>query len=284
MSTGKRLAKRSIIGTRVVAPREDGLFHSAVIHAVKSTREEDGGEAKYSVRFDDTRAIAVLRETELIGPGFQSVHSAVLKPGQRVYLTYNGREVTGDVREHDTDVDEVDVIICPPGHEESVKLNQWTWHSYASSALGANEDLVLCLKKERVNKKQLRNCLKKRVAVLEFGSEKPARNRYRPASYVTPTLDSQFCRNIFSVKLANLRYQLATAVLFKWPLRNDLKLTCRGLNASTKTLLATGRTAASRGVSACVIAHARAQGLPTHSSSTVESAENPLRHISGLCL
>ncbi|XP_046668428.1 zinc finger protein 395 [Homalodisca vitripennis] len=124
MSTGKRLAKRSIIGTRVVAPREDGLFHSAVIHAVKSTREEDGGEAKYSVRFDDTRAIAVLRETELIGPGFQSVHSAVLKPGQRVYLTYNGREVTGDVREHDTDVDEVDVIICPPGHEGQLEVRK----------------------------------------------------------------------------------------------------------------------------------------------------------------
>lgn len=115
MSTGKRLAKRSIIGTRVVAPREDGLLHSAVIHAVKSTKEE--GEARYSVRFDDTRAIAVLLDSELIGPGFQSVGSVVLKPGQRVYLTFNGREVTGEVKQHDTDVDEVDVVICPPGHE-----------------------------------------------------------------------------------------------------------------------------------------------------------------------
>lgn len=123
MSTGKRLAKRSIIGTRVVAPRDDGLFHSAVIHAVKNTKEEGtDGEAKYSVRFDDTRCVSVFKETELIGPGFQSVHSAVLKPGQKVYLTFNGREVTGQVREHDTDVDEVDVVICPPGHEVSVNI------------------------------------------------------------------------------------------------------------------------------------------------------------------
>lgn len=120
MSTGKRLAKRSIIGTRVVAPVEEGLFHSAVIHAVKSTK--DDGEAKYSVRFDDTRTICVFRESELIGPGFQSVNSIVLNPGQRVYLTFNGREVTGEVKRHDTAMDEVDVIICPPGHEVSTSF------------------------------------------------------------------------------------------------------------------------------------------------------------------
>lgn len=120
MSTGKRLAKRSIIGTRVVAPVEEGLYHSAVIHAVKSTKDEAGGsEAKYSVRFDDTRTVCVFRESELIGPGFQSVNSIVLKPGQRVYLTFNGREVAGEVKRHDTAMDEVDVIICPPGHEVS---------------------------------------------------------------------------------------------------------------------------------------------------------------------
>lgn len=120
MSTGKRLAKRSIIGTRVVAPVEEGLYHSAVIHAVKSTKDDGGvGEAKYSVRFDDTRTICVFRESELIGPGFQSVNSIVLNPGQRVYLTFNGREVTGEVKRHDTAMDEVDVIICPPGHEVS---------------------------------------------------------------------------------------------------------------------------------------------------------------------
>lgn len=121
MSTGKRLAKRSIIGTRVVALREDGLFHSAIIHAVKSTKEE-GGEAKYSVRFDDSRAVCVYADSELIGPGFQSLHSAVLQAGQKVFLTFNGREVTGEVRLHDTAADEVEVVICPPGHEVSWEI------------------------------------------------------------------------------------------------------------------------------------------------------------------
>lgn len=132
MSTGKRLAKRSIIGTRVVALREDGLFHSAVIHAVKSTKEE-GGEAKYSVRFDDSRAVSVYADSELIGPGFQSLQSAILQAGQKVFLTFNGREVTGEVRLHDTAADEVEVVICPPGHEVSFN------HSFVQLFKNRNE-------------------------------------------------------------------------------------------------------------------------------------------------
>ncbi len=36
MSTGKRLAKRSILGTRVVAPGEDGRFYPAVIQVLST--------------------------------------------------------------------------------------------------------------------------------------------------------------------------------------------------------------------------------------------------------
>jgi hypothetical protein len=32
MSTGKRLAKRSIVGTKVVVLREDGLYYPGIYH------------------------------------------------------------------------------------------------------------------------------------------------------------------------------------------------------------------------------------------------------------
>lgn len=143
MSTGKRLAKRSIIGTRVCAPGEDGKFYSGVIHAVKTPGNSDGfannnnnnnhcSETRYSVRFDSVlnnsnkRVLTMkeYRETELIGPGFQAVSGITLVPGQKVFLTYNGREVTGEVTSHDPQLDEVLVTIVPPGHEAAVEVRK----------------------------------------------------------------------------------------------------------------------------------------------------------------
>ena len=40
MSTGKRLAKRSILGTKVMVPGQDGKFHPGHIQAVKQS--DDG--------------------------------------------------------------------------------------------------------------------------------------------------------------------------------------------------------------------------------------------------
>lgn len=60
-SGGKRLAKRSIVGTRVAAPGEDGKFYPGLIQAMKTSAEEvsvegsANGDNVYSVRFDDTR-------------------------------------------------------------------------------------------------------------------------------------------------------------------------------------------------------------------------------------
>ncbi|PNF34548.1 hypothetical protein B7P43_G10738 [Cryptotermes secundus] len=131
MSTGKRLAKRSIIGTRVCAQGEDGKFYSGVIHAVKTPGNSDtfansAGETRYSVRFDPlpgnskrlASAMREYRETELIGPGFQAVTGFKLQPGQKVFLTYNGREVSGEVTSHQPHIDEVIVNITPPGYED----------------------------------------------------------------------------------------------------------------------------------------------------------------------
>ncbi|XP_069701966.1 zinc finger protein 395 isoform X2 [Periplaneta americana] len=137
MSTGKRLAKRSIIGTRVCAQGEDGKFYSGVIHAVKTPGNSEGfsgaaGETRYSVRFDplpgnNKRIISTMKEykeTELIGPGFQAVTGFRLLPGQKVYLTYNGREISGEVTSHQPQIDEVTVNIIPPGYESPLELKK----------------------------------------------------------------------------------------------------------------------------------------------------------------
>jgi hypothetical protein len=128
MSTGKRLAKRSILGTRVVAPGIDGRFYPAVIQSVKTTAAAapsghfDGGQtaapattaakATYVVRFDNSRKVTEFRETELIGPGFAGVTSVgTLLSGQRIYVTYAGRELEGTVLQHDVRADIVTVSL-----------------------------------------------------------------------------------------------------------------------------------------------------------------------------
>uniref|UniRef100_A0A1I8PQ51 DUF4772 domain-containing protein n=1 Tax=Stomoxys calcitrans TaxID=35570 RepID=A0A1I8PQ51_STOCA len=178
MSTGRRLAKRSIIGTKVCAPGPDGLWYSGVIQDVKTpptstvtsanindnnSQNNSANDTKYIVRFDfktqDTnhtaniastsaaaaaaaaaaavnearRHISVhispaqtlrrnamikeFRESDLIGPGFRSIMGVRLHPGQRIFLTYNGRETSGDVIVHDEEKDEVTVKITAIGCE-----------------------------------------------------------------------------------------------------------------------------------------------------------------------
>ncbi|XP_055907153.1 uncharacterized protein LOC129942280 [Eupeodes corollae] len=254
MSTGRRLAKRSIIGTRVCAPGPDGLWYSGVIQDVKtppstSQPSENNNcinltpDTKYTVRFDfkttssataaataassttmqqqsndnhkgsivpsplagtgtgngvraispapssssspspssssssssvsvsvslsnssvlsspgrcnvgntggvimDARQHSIrssnllinspaqslrrsvmmkeFRETDLIGPGFRSIMEVQLHPSQRVFLTYNGRETSGDVVSHDLAKDEVIVRIMHIGSEEPIELKK----------------------------------------------------------------------------------------------------------------------------------------------------------------
>lgn len=107
--SGKRLAKRSIVGTRVCAPY-DGLYLTGIIQNIKSPGI-DTRETLYSVVFDNAingkKAIFDFRADELIGPGFHNISIAKLNKGQRVYITYNGREVSGVVDCHDEYTDEV---------------------------------------------------------------------------------------------------------------------------------------------------------------------------------
>lgn len=127
MSTGKRLAKRSIVGTRVCVPKDD-FFLPGVIHAVKSSPGGlfNTGENKYSVRLDapHPRTVSEYMEKELVGPGFRSIAGLSLKEGQRVFLTHNGREVSATLVVHTRgdNKDEVTVNLNPSGMEVSTPV------------------------------------------------------------------------------------------------------------------------------------------------------------------
>lgn len=142
MSTGKRLAKRSIIGTRVCARIEDGMYYSGVIQAVTTPAAhitDTSASAnnsinltpftRYTVRFDPRqgtvgRTALEFYAADLIGPGFKPVADIHLLAGQRVYLTFNGREVNGEVQSHSLERDELIVRICPQGIDRPFEVQK----------------------------------------------------------------------------------------------------------------------------------------------------------------
>lgn len=124
MFGNKRLAKRSIVGTRVSAMwPQDGRYYPAIIYAQMS-EESITTSAVYFIKFDDGFTEKV-KSRFIIGPGFNSITSATLKRGQKVFLTWSGREVRGNVIRHDRETDEVTTIVKIPTGEEfetAVKL------------------------------------------------------------------------------------------------------------------------------------------------------------------
>ena len=115
MSTGKRLAKRSIVGSKVVVQGDDGLYYPAVIQAVR-TGELGTRYAvrRYGVSGNSGSGTVEYAECDLIGPGFQSSSALKLKAGQRVYVTFTGREIAGQVTCHRPDVDQVHITLLAP--------------------------------------------------------------------------------------------------------------------------------------------------------------------------
>lgn len=114
MSTGKRLAKRSILGTRVVAPGDDGRLYPGIIADMKtpeggssSTSDTSTNHIRYTVRFDENRKTKEFFEGEIIGPGFSSVTSSKLRPKQKVWVTNANREMEGYVLHHRPNIDQV---------------------------------------------------------------------------------------------------------------------------------------------------------------------------------
>nr|KAG5701097.1 hypothetical protein BaRGS_002573 [Batillaria attramentaria] len=121
MSGTKRLAKRSIIGTRVSALWQDGRYYPGVIRAL-AAEETLTTKALYTVHFDDGFETSVAGK-EIIGPGFQTVPSTRLKHAQKVFVTMNGREICGLVANHDRKLDEV-VISVKQGNNEETTINR----------------------------------------------------------------------------------------------------------------------------------------------------------------
>lgn len=57
MSSGKRLAKRSIVGTRVLAPSPSsrGIYEPALIQAVRAADDDPAVPGRYAVRLESSR-------------------------------------------------------------------------------------------------------------------------------------------------------------------------------------------------------------------------------------
>lgn len=106
----RRLAKRSIVGTRVAAQWQDGRYYSGVIQDSNPTHD---GRHFYSVTFDDGYTRQVF-ETDIIGPGFQTINTATLKKGQKVFITHSGREIFGTVIKHNKPEDSVIIAARMP--------------------------------------------------------------------------------------------------------------------------------------------------------------------------
>lgn len=89
----RRLAKRSIVGSRVCALSTDGRYNPGVIESIQVW---PNGEEVYTVNFSGGSRLTV-QHRDIVGPGFQTVTSVNLKPGQKVYITHHGREVPGAI-------------------------------------------------------------------------------------------------------------------------------------------------------------------------------------------
>ncbi|KAI8764661.1 zinc finger protein 395, partial [Biomphalaria glabrata] len=116
MFGNKRLAKRSIVGTRVSALwPQDGRFYPGIIQSQLS-EDTITSSGVYVVKFNDGHCLNV-KSKLIIGHGFQPITSVTLKWGQKVFITLNGREVSGVVLRHSRETDEVVINVRTPSGE-----------------------------------------------------------------------------------------------------------------------------------------------------------------------
>ncbi|CAG0891217.1 unnamed protein product [Darwinula stevensoni] len=89
----KRFAKRAVLGARVAVPEGPFYRQATILRYV----DEPGG--LFTVKLEDSAVVKDVHESVILGPGFNPVSSALLRPGQRVFFTHNNREVTGLVKQ-----------------------------------------------------------------------------------------------------------------------------------------------------------------------------------------
>ena len=114
MCSLRRRPKNSLLGVRVSAPWKDGFFYSGVIEAVKS---KPTGENTYTILFEDDYT-AEVDEGEIVGPGFKAVGVTALKNGQRVFISFKGREVAARVLKTRSEFNEILVQVLD--HQDTI--------------------------------------------------------------------------------------------------------------------------------------------------------------------
>ena len=147
--SSRRRPKNSLLGIRVCAPWKDGYFYCGVIEAVKS---KPTGENTYTLLFDDDY-IAEVDEEQIVGPGFNSTSVVPLKTGQRVYITYQDREVAALVVKSRTEFNEVLVRISDqqdmiaalrPDEVHLMKRDKFSWQSLEEKCCKSLNSPVTC--------------------------------------------------------------------------------------------------------------------------------------------
>lgn len=106
MISSKRIAKRSIVGTRVSTMFSNGIFYPGTIRGIVPRPAAPTGEVLYQVLGDDG-AVREVPSNMIVGPGFQSVANTHLKFNQLVFTTLNGREIQAVVQKHRKPTNEV---------------------------------------------------------------------------------------------------------------------------------------------------------------------------------
>ena len=86
MFSSRRLVKRSIIGTRVVAPWQDGRYYPG---SIQGTETAINGDEYYTIFFDDGYT-KTLGDRDIIGPGFQPITVAKLKVSRSISMFFVG--------------------------------------------------------------------------------------------------------------------------------------------------------------------------------------------------
>lgn len=123
MFSNRKLAKRSIIGTKICALWQDGRYYPGTIQNYSGDEGLVFGPT-YNIQFDDGY-IKEVRVNEIIGPGFQTLSSSNLKHGQKLFLTLNGREVPGIVVNHDK-ISDVVLINVKMSNGEEMEIERKT--------------------------------------------------------------------------------------------------------------------------------------------------------------
>lgn len=85
------------------APWSDGRYYCGTI---ESMTEQPNGQFMYSVLFDDGYTKLYFHK-DIVGPGFNTAAVTYLKHGQKVFVTHQGRELSGVVVKHNRATNEV---------------------------------------------------------------------------------------------------------------------------------------------------------------------------------